>query len=260
MTWAVSPEIFHLGPLTLRWYGLLFALGFVGCYVYLSKYVFGPEDRPSGELDNLLIYVMIGTVAGARLGHCLFYEPQRYLEDPIQILFVWQGGLASHGAVIGILTSLWMFSRKTGAPTFWWLADRVSISVPIAAVCIRLGNFFNSEIIGKATDMPWAIIFSRVDMQPRHPSMLYEAVAYLFTFFLLAGVYSRQRQHTPPGSIMGLLLVLIFAFRFFVEFTKENQVDFESGMPLNMGQILSIPAVAVGIWLMKRSRRYLKSA
>jgi len=254
MIWNVSPEILSLGPLTLRWYGILFATGFVLCYVYLRR-VFAKEKKPIEGLDELLIYVVIGTIAGARLGHCLFYEPMRYLENPIEILFVWNGGLASHGGAIGILTSIYLFSRKRKKFPFLWSTDRVCITVPMAGACVRLGNLMNSEILGRPTDGPWGVIFQRVDSIPRHPAQLYESICYVFIFIVLHFYYRARGVKTAPGSILGLMLILIFASRFFVEFIKENQVGFESDLPLNMGQILSIPAVALGVWIFMRSKR-----
>lgn len=252
MVWNVSPEIFSLGPISLRWYGMLFALGFVLAYGYLRK-VFKDEGKPAESLDQLLIYVVIGTIAGARLGHCFFYEPMRYLENPMEILFVWHGGLASHGGAIGILTSIYLFSRKHKNFPFLWTTDRVSLTVPLAGACVRLGNFMNSEILGKVTDQPWGIVFSRVDQSPRHPAQLYEAIIYIFVFFILHFVYRQKKSRTPRGLIFGLLFVMLFTARFFVEFVKENQVDFESNLALNMGQVLSIPAVALGLWMIYRA-------
>jgi prolipoprotein diacylglyceryl transferase len=231
---------------------MLFATGFVLAYVYLSK-VFPKEGRPKGELDELLIYVVVGTIVGARLGHCLFYEPMRYLENPIEILFVWKGGLASHGGALGILTSIWLFSRRKNTRSFLWLTDRVCLTVPLAGACVRLGNFMNSEIVGKPTESAFGIIFDRVDKLPRHPTQLYEAAIYLVIFFITDAVYRRKRERTPEGMILGLMLVLLFTARFFVEFLKENQVDFESALPVNMGQLLSVPAVAAGLWMLVRS-------
>jgi len=256
MEWNASPILFSLGPIHLRWYGLLFATGFALAYWTLLS-IFKKEKVPQKVLDELLFYVIVGTVVGARMGHCLFYEPARYLENPIEILFVWEGGLASHGGAIGIFSSVLLFSRKNGMPSFSWLVDRVCLTVPLAAGCVRLGNFFNSEIVGRATDLPWAIIFKRLDSIPRHPAMLYEAICYFIFFGFVRWLYSRTGAKTPGYLITGWVLVLIFSARFFIEFIKENQVDFEAGMALNMGQILSIPTVAIGlyaIWKAKHSR------
>jgi len=252
MHWAPSPEILSFGPLALRWYGMLFAAGFILAYVYLSK-IFPKEGRPKGELDELLIYIVVGTVVGARLGHCLFYEPMRYLENPLEILFIWHGGLASHGAAIGIIVACWLFSRRPGTRSFLWITDRVCLTVPMAGASIRLGNFFNSEIIGKQTDVPWAVIFERVDSVPRHPSQLYEALIYIIIFLVNHMIYRRQREKTPEGLIFGSLFIMLFTARILIEFTKENQVDFESSLPLNMGQLLSIPAVLFGVWMVRYS-------
>lgn len=255
MTWDVSPIMFSVLGRDVRWYGVLFATGFALCYVTLRK-VFPKEGRSIEELDQLLMYVLIGTVAGARLGHCLFYEPERYLENPLEILFVWQGGLASHGGALGILVSIWLFAwKRKFNPSVWWLWDRVCLTVPIAGACVRLGNFFNSEIIGRPTDMPWSVIFSRVDEVPRHPSQLYEALSYLLIFGYMLWDYWRRDGRIPKGYFLGLCIASIFSVRILIEFTKENQEAFEASLPLNMGQLLSIPFVVIGIWLMWRSTR-----
>jgi prolipoprotein diacylglyceryl transferase len=190
---------------------------------------------------------MMGTIIGARLGHCLFYEPDYYLANPLRILEIWKGGLASHGGTIGILVALALYARKNTDQPLGWLMDRLTVSVALTAACIRLGNFFNSEIVGKPTELPWAIVFERLDQIPRHPAMLYESVSY----FVLCGVcfylYATRIDTLKRGFLTGLLLVWIFTSRFLLEFVKENQVAFESGLPLNMGQLLSLPFVALGI-------------
>jgi len=188
------------------------------------------------------------------LGHCLFYDPVYYLSNPILILKVWEGGLASHGAAIGILISLYLYSKNRSHQPYLWLLDRTVIAVALAGSLIRLGNLFNSEIIGRATDVPWAIILKRIDMVPRHPTQIYESLAYLITFIILLLLYKKFTIKTARGFLLGWFLVLVFGFRFFVEFYKENQVSFEQGMTLNMGQILSIPAVLAGIYFIIKSK------
>jgi prolipoprotein diacylglyceryl transferase len=243
--WSVSPEIFHLGPVSVRWYGFLFAMSFVAGYFIMIR-IFNKEGRPGTDVEQLAIYMIFGTVIGARLGHCLFYNPSYYLSNPIEIFKVWEGGLASHGAAIGILIALYLYSKKKKGMTFLWILDRVVIVVALAGTFIRLGNLFNSEIIGKPTEVSWAFIFTAVDNLPRHPAQLYESITYLLVFLILIFIYLKSKEN-KNGLLFGLFLLLVFTFRFFIEFIKENQSSFEAGMALNMGQILSIPFVAAGI-------------
>jgi len=254
--WNVSPEIIKLGPISLRWYGLLFASTFVLGYIILSK-IFRNEKKPQSDLEQLSIYVILGTVIGARLGHCLFYDPVYYLSHPIEIIKVWEGGLASHGAAIGIITAIYLLTKKQKDKSMLWILDRLVIVVALGGALIRLGNLFNSEIIGKASNVPWAFIFIRVDDIPRHPAQLYESIFYFISFFILYFVYLKTDKKTKQGYLFGLFLVLIFGFRFFVEFIKENQSPFEQYLFLNMGQLLSIPFVAVGLFFMFRKTKEL---
>lgn len=254
--WNVSPEIIKLGPISLRWYGLLFASAFVFGYLVLSK-VYKYEKKPQSDLEQLSIYVILGTVIGARLGHCLFYDPVYYLSNPLEMIKVWEGGLASHGAAIGIITSIYLLTKKQKDKSMLWILDRLVIVVALGGAFIRTGNLFNSEIIGKATDVPWAFIFARVDDIPRHPAQLYEAIVYLISFFVLHYVYYKTEKKLKQGYIFGLFLILIFGFRFLVEFIKENQSAFEQGLTLNMGQLLSIPFVAAGLFFMIRKQKEL---
>jgi len=247
--WNVDPEIFRIGNFAVRWYGLLFASGFVIGYYILRK-VFKNEGLGDATLDRLTVYVAIGTIIGARLGHCLFYEPAYYLANPIEILKVWHGGLASHGAAIGIPLAIWLFVRKEKKP-FIWAIDRVVIVVALAGVLIRLGNLMNSEIYGVETTLPWGFVFLRNgENAPKHPTQIYEALAYLLTFVILLRVYWKNMGKQKPGLLFGLFLILVFGFRFLVEYVKEDQVAFEAGMKLNMGQLLSIPLVIAGIALL----------
>jgi phosphatidylglycerol:prolipoprotein diacylglycerol transferase len=255
--WSASPEIFHLGPFSIRWYGLLFAMGFVVGYI-LMTWMFKREGRDQADLDQLSVYMIFGTVIGARLGHCLFYNPVYYLSNPIEILKVWEGGLASHGAAIGILISLYLFSKKKKNYTMLWTLDRIVIVVALAGSFIRLGNLFNSEIIGKPANLAWAFIFTSVDNIPRHPTQLYESIAYLMIFLILLFTYAKGFEKNKGGLLFGLFLVLVFTFRFFVEFLKEDQSAFEAGMALNMGQLLSIPFVIAGIVFIVRSFKLKK--
>ena len=243
--WSVSPELFPGSWLPVRWYGLLFAAAFFFGYLVLMR-VFKHENLPIKLLDQLATYMVIATIIGARLGHVFFYEPQYYLSHPAEILMVWKGGLASHGAAIGILFALWLFSRKNKKPYFWIL-DRIVIVVALGGFFIRMGNLMNSEIIGEPATVPWAFIFTSVDQIPRHPAQLYEALSYLAIFGFLYWYYWKSDGKPKPGFIFGLFLILLFTVRFLIEFVKEPQVPFESDMLLNMGQILSIPFIFIGI-------------
>ncbi len=257
--WDVNPEIFRIGNFAVRWYGLLFASGFVFGY-YILKRIFANEGLGETTLDRLTIYVAIGTIIGARLGHCFFYEPAYYLANPSEILKVWHGGLASHGAAIGILIALWYFARKEKKPMIWAI-DRVVIVVALAAVLIRLGNLMNSEIYGVETTLPWGFVFLRNhETAPKHPTQIYESLAYLITFGILMRIYWKNLGRQKAGVLFGVFLILVFGFRFIVEFVKEDQVPFEAAMKFNMGQLLSIPFVLGGIamlvWSGKHGKRY----
>lgn len=250
--WNVHPEIFRIGFFALRWYSVLFAMGFMFGYSFWKKFC-AWENKPSELVDANLSYLVIGTVLGARLGHVLFYEPGEYLSNPLRILKVWEGGLASHGALIGVFVSLFLLSRKY-KQSFLWLADRNTIPAMLAATLIRIGNVFNSEIIGRESDVPWAVIFARVDQLPRHPTQIYEAAGYFALFLFLYFYYRRAKFNPVPGRLLGWTLVLGLSHRIFIEFFKENQVEFESGMFFNMGQLLSLPLLGVGIFLLLADR------
>lgn len=248
INWNADPEIFTIFGREIRWYGLLFATSFMVSYYILLK-IFKKEGIKQDILDKLTMYVFIGTLLGARLGHCLFYEPAFYLKHPLEILYVWKGGLASHGAAIGITLSLYLFARKQ-KKTFLWVFDRITMVVPLAGAFVRLGNLMNSEIVGKPTDLPWGFVFKRLGENfTRHPSQLYEAMACIIIFVILYTLFTKKQYYKKQGFISGLFLVLLFGSRFFIEFTKNIQVDFEQNMALDMGQLLSIPFVLVGSFL-----------
>lgn len=249
-TWDIDPEIINImNGWGIRWYGLLFALGFVPGY-FIMKRFFREAGYEQRMLDQLLTYLVLATLIGARLGHCLFYELPYYLQHPLEILFVWKGGLASHGGVAGIVIAMILYTRRNPQVKLMWLLDRLSICTAFAAGCIRLGNFMNSEIIGERTTAPWGIIFARVDKAfPRHPAQLYESAIYFLTFGFLYVLFQRTKVRECPGTTVGLLLTIIFTARFFIEFIKENQVSWENQLALNMGQILSIPTVLAGLFL-----------
>lgn len=253
MIWNVSPEIFALGPLHLRWYGAFFTLAFILSY-RLLKNMFSADGLGIEKVDSLLWYMIGGTVIGARLGHCLFYQPEIFLADPIRILKIWEGGLASHGATIGICTGAYLYSRKWKDYSPLEVLDRVSVGVAISGCFIRLGNFFNSEIVGKPAGVPWAVTFSRVDQLPRHPTQLYESLSYLIIFIVLYRLYWKTKVRLQAGYIFGACFVGIFISRFFLEFFKENQEAFENNLPLNLGQLLSIPFIAIGFYVILTSK------
>lgn len=257
MEWNVSPEIFTIGMFSLRWYSLMFIISFLLGYYIIQK-IYKEENLPETYMDALFYYAFAATIIGARLGHCLFYAPDYYLANPLEILKVWEGGLASHGAAIAFLIAIYIYVERREGLRYLWVLDRVVIVVALAAFFIRIGNFFNSEILGKATDVPWAVKFVRLHeggMVPRHPSQLYEAFAYLLIFLLLYKLYQAHKGKISDGYFLGLFLVLLFGVRFFVEYYKEVQEPWESGLLLNMGQTLSIPLVAIGAYLIYRSRQ-----
>lgn len=254
--WDVNPELFSIGTFSVRWYGLLFALGFLlGQQIML--YIFKREGKPISDIDALTLYMVIATVLGARIGHFLFYEPEVLLKNPLEVILPPYRGLASHGATVGILTGLWLYSRRKSSlatkQTFLWVTDRIVIAVALGGCFIRLGNLMNSEIVGRPTDVPWGFVFvnnTEYLQIPRHPAQLYEAISCFFICLFLFWFWNRYKQNTPPGSLLGIFLIGVFGLRFFYEYFKENQVEFENTLALNMGQILSIPAVLAGIYLL----------
>jgi phosphatidylglycerol:prolipoprotein diacylglycerol transferase len=260
ITWNVSPEIVQIGPIPIRWYSLGWLLAFsVG--FYLVRRMYRREGKPETDLETVLLYMILGAIIGARLGHCLFYRPDYYLAHPLEIVAFWKGfrGLASHGGAIGILVSLYIFSRRHPDQPYLWLVDRVVGPTALGGFFIRMGNLMNSEILGLPSDAPWAMVFVRVDSIPRHPAQVYEALSYLLIFFLLWFLYRWKGLKLPSGFLTGTFLATVFGARFFIEFVKERHSPFEMGLPLSMGQILSIPTVAVGagliLWSLRGARR-----
>src|SRR3989339_1008036 len=213
--WNQDPVLLDLGFLQIRYYGVLFASGFF-LGTLIMKQVFLAENKDPKDLDSLLFYMVLGTVIGARLGHCLFYEPDFYLSHPIEILMVQKGGLASHGAALGMFLTLWWFAQKKGY-AYLWLLERIALTVPIGGALIRTGNFFNQEIIGRPTDGSWGGVFGLIDPLPRHPAQLYEAACYLLTFGVLFTLYHRAKTKDFNGRLLGLMLVGIFISRLFIE-------------------------------------------
>lgn len=249
--WSVSPEIVSFGPIHVRWYGLMFLIGFsIGYHLMQKACVW--EEKPTEKLESLLIHLVLGTVVGARLGHCLFYDPGFYLSHPLEILKIYEGGLASHGGGLGVIASIFLFARKNKEFPLWWLLDRISIFTVMTGAFIRIGNLMNSEILGKPTDGTWGVVFTRIDQLPRHPSMVYESICYAVIFFATYTVYKRWKERSPDGVLFGMVVAAIMTCRFGIEFFKEVQEPFERGMTLNMGQLLSIPFIAAGMFLIAR--------
>ena len=264
VVWNPSEVAFSLGFISIRWYSLCWLIGLLLAYLIVKKLY--KEQKIKDELfDPLFIYCFLGILIGARLGHCLFYEPGYFLSSGTHVIemflpihkmangswkFTGYEGLASHGGTLGLMIALYIYFRKTHL-SLWQVLDNIAIATPITACFIRLGNLMNSEIIGKVTDVPWAFIFANAEpslaTEPRHPGQLYEAIVYFLFFFVGWYIYRRRPEKVGTGFFFGLCLTLIFTARFFIEFTKINQVDFENALPLDMGQLLSIPFVIIGI-------------
>lgn len=256
ITWNPGEVMFTLFGISIRFYSLMFATGLALAY-FVVKYLYKDQKISEKLFDPLFFYCFFGILIGARLGHCLFYEPDYFLAHPLEMIlpvkftpegmkFTGYQGLASHGGTIGLMIALWLYVRKTKL-NFIHVLDNIAIATPIAACFIRLGNLMNSEIIGKVTDAPWAFIFVKEDMMPRHPAQLYEAIAYLVIFLGGIYLYKRYKQKLHPGFFFGYCLTTIFIFRILVEFLKEPQVGFEENMMFDMGQWLSVPFVILGI-------------
>lgn len=328
ITWNIDPILAHLGPLTIRWYGLLWALGIYATLLITQK-IFKNEKLPEAWVDKLFIYTVVGTIIGARLGHCLFYEWDYFSAHPLEILYIWHGGLASHGGAIGILIAVYIFDKKVSKKGFIWVMDRLVIGVAICGAAIRLGNLMNSEIYGGITSMPWGFQFVRdskiagdlqlisgilahsglikadliqhlqsfitnfslagnlnfgaledalvnakfisygqtgellrlfesnhlIAITQNHPTQIYEILYCLITFVAVWWLYWKKEAFKKTGLIFGVFLIGIFASRFLLEFIKLDQEAFEAGMILNMGQILSIPFIVWGIWLLYKSKK-----
>lgn len=258
ITWNIDPVIFSIGGFALRYYSIMFALAFIGSYIVLSK-IYVKENVSAQLLNKLAIFVFIGTLIGARLGHTLFYEFSYYKNHLLEIILPFRiangkieltgyQGLASHGGAIGIILAVVFYCRKY-KQSFLWIMDRLGIAVALSGFFIRLGNLFNSEIIGKPTNVSWAFVFERVDRVPRHPAQLYEAILYLIIFGILWFIYWKKTEKLGDGFMFGCFLVMLFTARFLIEFVKENQEAFENNWAINMGQILSIPFILIGVYL-----------
>ena len=252
--WDVNPILVQIGPLTVRWYGVFFAAAFLVGY-WIMQGIYRREGTDPASLDRLLLYMLLGAVLGARVGHVLFYDPHYYVTHPLEIVKIWEGGLASHGGAVGILVALYLFSRWAGGPPDLWLLDRVAIPTALGGAFIRLGNLFNSEIVGTPTSGWWGLVFDRVDPLPRHPVQLYEAMAYGLIFLLLLSVYRRRGPTLGDGGLLGLFLLFVFSARFLLEFVKTPQAEYEAGLVLTVGQLLSIPFIVAGFGLIVRARK-----
>ena len=265
--WNPDMVAFHVGSFSVRWYSICWMVGLISVYLLEHK-LFKEQRIPEEKFDPLFFYCLIGILVGARLGHCIFYEPRVYLTSidgiismllPIHRIdgawrFTGYEGLASHGGTLGLMLALWLYVRKTGVKLLTVL-DNIAIVTPICACAIRIGNLMNSEIIGKPTDLPWAFVFDSVDSLPRHPGQLYEALCYALFFFVGWFFYRHRPQRVGSGFFFGLCILLIFTARIFIEYTKENQVGFEDGMLFNMGQLLSVPFVLLGAYCVVRALR-----
>ena len=275
IVWNPDLVAFRLGPFAIRWYGLMWLIGFVLGY-FIVKRLYKEQKIKDELFDPLFIYCFFGILIGARLGHCIFYQPEDFLtswKGIVEMIFPiligndgsWLGqtfgfyiigyaGLASHGGTLGLMIALWLYVRKTKL-SIWTVLDNIAIATGSMACCIRSGNLMNSEIIGKITDVPWAFIFERVDAVPRHPGQLYEAIAYAILFIVMWVMHKKMPQKIGTGWYFGFCLTYIFTFRFFIEYTKEVQEAFEASLPLDMGQILSIPFILLGTYCMVRAKK-----
>lgn len=265
ITWTADPAIFTIGSKEIRWYSLMFIIGFGIGYKIVER-MWRRESINPKWIDPLLYYTLIGTVVGARLGHCLFYDPGYYLSHPIEILKVWEGGLASHGGVLGIIVAIYFYSKYVSRQSMLWTFDKLVVPTGLVAALIRIGNLINHEVYGLPTDRPWGFRFIEnlhawrqgaepIFSAPSHPTQIYEAVCYLLTFVLCMWLYFKKDAWKKEGLIFGISMICIFTARFFIEFLKNNQEDFEAAMPINMGQCLSIPFIVTGIYFVVRAWR-----
>lgn len=263
IVWNPSPIAF----LGLRWYSLCWLVGLTLAY-FAARYIYNDQRIKAETFEPLFLYCFLGVLIGARIGHCLFYEPAYFLSSPLHFVemllpirflsdggvrFTGYEGLSSHGGIIGVIIGLYLYKKRHGL-TMWFVLDVLALSAPITGCFIRLGNLMNSEIIGKVTDVPWAFVFTRIDMMPRHPGQLYEALAYLALFIIGFALYKRYTSKIGSGFFFGHCMVFVFVFRFLIEFVKDIQEAFEADMLLNMGQLLSLPFIAFGIYAMLRKK------
>ncbi len=248
LVWNVDPDIFRFGAIQLRWYGVLFVGSFFVGLAFMN-WVYKREHKDPKNLDTFMMYMIIGAVIGARLMHCFAYEPAYFIAHPLEILYVWKGGLASHGGLIGSIIAIYIFSKRY-KEDFAWLLSRTAMAGMFPAAFVRIGNFFNSEILGLPTDKPWGVIFARVDNIPRHPVQLYEAFSYLLIFVILVYIYRHITQQFATRVLPGIFAFLLFSARFFLEYFKTEQADYSPAIPFTVGQLLSVPLVLLGVlWI-----------
>lgn len=259
IVWNVNPEIFSVGPITLRWYGLLWGLAIYAAFLVVIR-IFKNENRPANWSDKMFFYGAISLIIGARLGHCLFYGADGdfwyYYKNPLEMIKVWEGGLSSHGGALGLLIGMWLYSKHVTRKPYLYILDRLVIGVAIGGALIRLGNLMNSEIYGEVTSMPWGFIFVRDGQtEPKHPTQIYEMLYCLITFAITMAMYWKYKAYRRQGLIFGVFLICIFFTRFMLEFIKNPQEIFEANMLINMGQILSLPLIIWGLVLIVRALR-----
>lgn len=249
--WDFDPVLASFNHIRIHWYGAMFALALLSNYLFMH-WVYWRELGDAEDVDRLLWYCMGGSVLGARLGHVLFYNPGYYFAEPGKIFAIWEGGLASHGGVFGVLISLYIYQRK--APfDYLWILDRAAVAASLSGCLVRIGNFLNSEIAGTATDVPWAVIFKRLDDIPRHPVQLYEAISYAGVFLFLLYLYKKNRTFVFNGQLLSWFLILIFSSRFLLEFYKVSLVNYATDFWFSTGQMLSLPFILAGIFLLFRA-------
>lgn len=256
IVWNANPVLLSFGSVEVYWYGVLFASAILSGFWVMDR-IYKYEKKPVEQLETLQLYIVIGIVLGARLGHCLFYDPSYYLANPLKILYVWEGGLASHGGGTGAILATYFYARKSKVG-FIYLLDRLAIPTALFAFFVRMGNLMNSEIVGNPTEVSWAFIFSRVDELPRHPAQLYEALSYVSIFIMLSLVYLYTEKAKNAGFLFGIFLVSVFIARIFIEFVKVPQAAYEN-MFMSTGQMLSIPFLLIGIWLIITSKNRVNS-
>ncbi len=248
--WNIDPIAFSLGAIKVHWYGIFFALGLLGAF-FLGEWIFKRENKDPKLLDSFFLYLIIGITLGARLAHVFFYDFDYYKDHPLEILFIWKGGLASHGGAIGAIIAVYLFCKKHNI-NFQWMLSRASLGALVLAPFIRIGNFFNSEIVGLPTNSNFGVVFDKIDPILRHPVQLYEAFGYILIFFIALFIYLKVDNKTFTKIGTGFILITVFTLRFFLEYFKTPQSEFANILPLSMGQILSIPFIILGVVLLLR--------
>ena len=256
IVWNIDPIALHFGNIQVHWYGILFATGLLLAY-YIGEWIFKQEGLDTKLLDPLFLYIVIGIVIGARAFHVIFYDPIYFSKHPLEILEVWRGGLASHGGAIGAIVAIYIFSKRKKLD-FWFLVSRAMPSTFILATFIRIGNFFNSEIVGLKSSLAWAVVFKRVDDIPRHPVVLYEALAYFIIFIIMLIMYKKLPKEKYTYLAPGFGISAAFGIRFLLEYVKTPQAEFANILPLSMGQILSLPFIAFGLYLIYKGLKVAK--